>query len=51
MDVLSSEVVCWQLEVSLARELAPEGSIDLSQRSEHEVGVRWLSACEDVSPE
>jgi hypothetical protein len=40
-----------QLGFSWAWDLAAEGSIDWSQRSEYEVGVRWSPACKDVSPE
>jgi hypothetical protein len=38
---LTDKVVCWQLEVSSARDLSSEGSAGLSQRSEYEAGVRW----------
>jgi hypothetical protein len=45
----------WRLAVGSqfisARELAAEGSIGWSQRSEYEVGVRWSPPCEDASPE
>jgi hypothetical protein len=36
------------LEANPAQELAAEGSTSRSQRSEYEVGMRWLPAYEDV---
>jgi hypothetical protein len=41
----------WKLEVSLAQELAAEGSYSYSRWSEYEVDVRWTPPCKDVSPE
>jgi hypothetical protein len=48
---LTAEVGGWQLEVSPAREVATEGSTGSSQRRDYEVGVRWSTPCEDLSPE
>jgi hypothetical protein len=48
---LTAEVGGWQLEVSPAQELAPEGNTSWSQWSEYEVGVRWSPPWKDVSLE